>query len=72
MEENVSDLDLLRSTGISKECLAVYEKAKTEEERMCILRQWRQKILKQVHMKQNLLDQIDYLIHLKQKEKTAE
>ncbi len=65
------EVELLKKIGISNECLQVYKTAPTDAAKIMILKRWRCKLLEQIHDKQTLLDQIDYLIHcqLRQEEK---
>lgn len=40
-----------------------YDKAKTKEERLRIIRKERGQLLEEIHRKQQLLDRLDYMIH---------
>ncbi|MCH4207059.1 MAG: hypothetical protein LKF79_01975 [Solobacterium sp.] len=71
MKQDTNEMELLKGIGISQECLNTYASAVSEAEQMMVLKQWRCRLLKEIHRKQKLLDQIDYLIHLKQKEGTV-
>lgn len=69
--ESLGLIEMLLSTGFTsediKKYLALCEQTGTEEEQIRLLRKQRGPLLDEIHRKQQLLDQLDFLIWNKKK-----